>query len=687
MSTRRPVVPPSAAAAGRAGGPAKLRTAVMLVALAAALSTGVRGQGAIAPVLLVVNAQAPNPFGSYLAEILRTEGITSFATMQLADIDGPALAGVRLVLLAETALTSGQAATLDAFVDGGGRLVAMRPDAQLAPTLGLGTPSGTTQNGYVQIEQAGPGAGLQAMTLPFKGTATNYPLAGAATVATLYSSRTAATAFPAVVRFGRTAAWSFDLARSVAYTRQGDPQFAGQNRDNTSELTVGDLFFEDIDLERVDVPHADVQMRLLTRVIGELLADAQPLPRLWYFPGVARTLLLATADAHTTLTAPYSSLVGLVESHGGRLTLYPSRFLSYPNSATVADWRADGHEVGLHPYVTPDNATIPQAYQNALNWFSTAGWLPASPTTRHHTSEWAGWIDPVASMQTAGVRMDLSFYSIGEAMYRTGQQDQAHGYLTGSGLPMRYVGLDGVARPVYQQLTSLSDEQLLMGSWTQGLTTNQAIQVTRGMIDDSLDGGYSAIAAQFHVDVATFGEVQPWVADTLAYSAANGIPIWTAERWLRYTEGRAATQILNTAWNPATRLLTFTVVVPAGAEGQSVLLPAEFNGQAFVAATRGGQAQPTQLLDINGVAHRVMVVPAGTHLISATYDPATPLLPLLTITDATVTEGNAGSVAATFTVSLSAASTDPVTVDYATANGTATAGSDYTAASGTLTFA
>jgi len=34
--------------------------------------------------------------------------------------------------------------------------------------------------------------------------------------------------------------------------------------------------------------------------------------------------------------------------------------------------------------------------------------------------------------------MDLSFYSIGEAMYRTGQQDQAHGYLTGSGLPTPY---------------------------------------------------------------------------------------------------------------------------------------------------------------------------------------------------------------------------------------------------------
>ena len=40
-----------------------------------------------------------------------------------------------------------------------------------------------------------------------------------------------------------------------------------------------------------------------------------------------------------------------------------------------------------------------------------------------------------------------------------------------------------------------------------------------------------------------------------------------------------------------------------------------------------------------------------------------------------------------FTVTLSAVSPAPVTVDYATADGTATAGADYTAARGTLTFA
>ncbi|HZS33338.1 MAG TPA: Calx-beta domain-containing protein [Methylomirabilota bacterium] len=58
----------------------------------------------------------------------------------------------------------------------------------------------------------------------------------------------------------------------------------------------------------------------------------------------------------------------------------------------------------------------------------------------------------------------------------------------------------------------------------------------------------------------------------------------------------------------------------------------------------------------------------------------------LSISDAVVTEGNAGTTAAVFTVTLSPPSAQTVTVQYATANGTAVAGSDYQAASGTLTF-
>src|SRR5207249_3985573 len=59
----------------------------------------------------------------------------------------------------------------------------------------------------------------------------------------------------------------------------------------------------------------------------------------------------------------------------------------------------------------------------------------------------------------------------------------------------------------------------------------------------------------------------------------------------------------------------------------------------------------------------------------------------LSINDVTITEGNTGTTAAVFTVTLSTASSQTVTVNYATADGTARAGSDYTGTAGTLTFA
>ena len=71
-----------------------------------------------------------------------------------------------------------------------------------------------------------------------------------------------------------------------------------------------------------------------------------------------------------------------------------------------------------------------------------------------------------------------------------------------------------------------------------------------------------------------------------------------------------------------------------------------------------------------------------SHSLSATV--AGPvIIPAVSASDASAAEGDAVA----FTVSLSAASSRQVTVDYATSGGTATSGTDFTAESGTLTFA
>jgi aryl-phospho-beta-D-glucosidase BglC (GH1 family) len=83
----------------------------------------------------------------------------------------------------------------------------------------------------------------------------------------------------------------------------------------------------------------------------------------------------------------------------------------------------------------------------------------------------------------------------------------------------------------------------------------------------------------------------------------------------------------------------------------------------------------------------------GATLTSGSSTPAPPPTPppapvqTLSIAGASVTEGQAASESETFNVTLSAASASAVTVAWSTADGTAKAGTDYTAAAGTLTIA
>jgi hypothetical protein len=62
-------------------------------------------------------------------------------------------------------------------------------------------------------------------------------------------------------------------------------------------------------------------------------------------------------------------------------------------------------------------------------------------------------------------------------------------------------------------------------------------------------------------------------------------------------------------------------------------------------------------------------------------------LPELTINDVTVSEPAAGSASTIFTITLSRTSTVAISVDFSTADGSASAGSDYLAAVGTVNFA
>ncbi|OQP77188.1 hemagglutinin [Xanthomonas phaseoli pv. syngonii LMG 9055] len=162
--------------------------------------------------------------------------------------------------------------------------------------------------------------------------------------------------------------------------------------------------------------------------------------------------------------------------------------------------------------------------------------------------------------------------------------------------------------------------------------------------------------------------------------------------------------------NAGTTNATFTVSLsaPAGAGGVSFdlatadgtatagvdyvassltrTIPAGSSSATFTVLVNGDTlAEPDETFFVNVSNVTGATVSDGQGLGTIVNDDAQPAL---SIDDVSVNEGNSGTTTATFTVSLSAASGQTVTVNYATAaDGTATAGSDYVARSGTLSFA
>ncbi len=353
------------------------RIALTLMVFSALLLAAVRApaasdpnQGPGGPILVLTASSAT--FGKYYAEILRTEGLNEFAVADVSTLTPSLLSSYDVVLLAKVPLSSGQVSTLSTWVQSGGNLIAMAPDPQLAALLGI-TPQGSSiANGYLlagsssQITSA-----IAQQTLQFHGIANLYTLSGATSLATLYTTATQSTVNPAITLMsvgtsgGQAAAFAYDLATSIVYTRQGNPLWVGQERDGVSPIRSDDLFYGPaaadpqpnwIDLGKVSIPQADEQQRLLANLITVMALDRKPLPRFWYLPNGQRSAVVMTGDDHANNgTAPQFDKFIAASPPGcsvddwtcirGTSYLFPNTPLS--NAQAVA-YQSQGFEIGLH---------------------------------------------------------------------------------------------------------------------------------------------------------------------------------------------------------------------------------------------------------------------------------------------------------------------------------------------------
>jgi len=128
-----------------------------------------------------------------------------------------------------------------------------------------------------------------------------------------------------------------------------------------------------------------------------------------------------------------------------------------------------------------------------------------------------------------------------------------------------------------------------------------------------------------------------------------------------------------------------TSTLPTGITGTLTFLPGQASVSFAVPILDDSliEGPETVLLALAGPIGGNVLGATSTAVLTISDDEP---LPQLTIDDVSLVEGDAGTASAVFTVSVSAASTLPVTIDFATADGSASDPSDYSATSGRLTI-
>ena len=606
------------------------------------------------PVLVVTSTS--NPFSAYYTEILRAEGLNIFSIADIGDVSAASLASYDVVVLGEMTLTAGQVTMLSDWVTLGGNLIAMRPDTQLYGLLGLTDAPGTLSNAYLRIDsQTVPTAGIVNQTIQFHGAADLVTLSGAASVATLYSDADTSTVHPAVTlraiggAGGQASAFLYDLARSVVYTRQGNPAWSGQNRDLLDPIRSNDLFFGSffqdpqpdwVNLNKVSIPQADEQQRLFANTILHVTRDRKPLPRFWYFPRDEKAVVVMTGDAHglgtsmsrleelNTASAPGCSLNDW-ECLRGTAYIYPntpSLFDGGPGG--VASYVAQGHEVALHPNTACLDftaASFDQTLASQLDELSIRyPSMPPPRTNRNHCIVWSNYTSGAEVELQHGIRFDTTYY------YWPGSWVQNRpGFMGGSGMPMRFAKSTGEIIDVYQDVTEMIDEDNSSHTFPFFATA---------LLDKAIgpEGYYGVFTANMHGDGGQNSDVK----QTQIVSAAQlrGVPVVSGAQMLDWLDGRNNSSFGSLAWDGTT--LSFTVSQAPGANGLRGMLPA-FTGGSLEEITRNGTPIAFSLDTIKGVTYAIFDATSGSY--QATYLPDTtaPIISGVSATALTATTASA----------------------------------------------
>lgn len=527
-----------------------------------------------AGIVLIRREQEPERiFAGYLEEVLLAEGLVSYDVLVLRQgepIRAEQFDSSQVLLLNTAQIDDDEATNLDNFVRNGGSLIAIRPPKALAAVCGLHFGGATTGNGYVIAEERHPlASGLCREPLQYHSQSDLCLIADADALAWLAVHPHRTTQHPAVTTRqhgqGRVAAFTYDLAHSTLTFHQGHSERVEPGPDGYSRPAY--RYSGQVDPDRLALPQADLQQRFLTKLVQWVSEHNRPLPRLWYFPRRSMSAALFTGDSDGCSAEDIALIAETVERYGGTYTTYikESDHKSLPPNF-VQEIIERGHSFGPHIWCN-HNPSPEEMYQavkdQTRRYIERYGHQPT--THRGHCLIWVGWADMAEYLAEVGIAMDTNFVSAIVC---------GAGYMTGSGLPMRFMDESGRFIDCSEQPTQWEDDCHIEGTsfYSEGFSIPEAVAATQEMFDRSLSDFHTMINFNFHpIHVRTDLQTLTWIRESARYCHENGIPMLSGDAWVAFNKARRSATFADMHWDGSD--FCFTVTSEQAASGLTVLLP------------------------------------------------------------------------------------------------------------------
>jgi hypothetical protein len=602
------------------------RGTITLLAIISFLAlTGCSTQNPGNPILLLATGSS---FGTYTAEILKAEGFNEFDidSLDSRKISKAFLAQYDLIILAEDVTDGNDWQLLSEFVKKGGNLIAVRPVESPEELFGFTGTGGSISGGYITIDTAGSeGRSLSGRTLQLHTDARLCELKGAREIAFLTERSVNDKKFPGVVTNsfgkGKTAAFLYNLPQNIVYTRQGNPLFAGLEKDSIPGLRAMDLFTDGwIDTSNNIINQADEQMRLLSRCIEYMNADKKPLPRLWYFPDTLKCLVTLTNDGEFRGETDFETQFREVDSMGAKMSLYVLE-TGKVTKQWSDKWTARGFEISGHPDDTKEAATpvwnnMEIVLADKIKTISELYGLPMT-TVVNHWFVWCG-TDPEGRPEFAAqAEIEAGHNLLMEANYAhydnnsgqghfLGSMGTTQGNFTGSGLPMKFATSKGKILGIYQHLNNVYDQE-----YTENHDPDGFFNCFKGLVDRSIyDQVFSYISIKSHNDEYYFSRVP--LLKMLAYANSKNIPVWTLAQLANFIKMKD--EAIFSAFEWSGNELKFNLISSVdNNNGLTFLIPFRSNGTEISEIAIDGKAVPLNVKKVRGSDYAFNTVKPGSN--------------------------------------------------------------------------